>query len=131
MSDKDTPRTPIANPQLAAALAWLVPGAGHFYVKRRLRAGVFFVVVMAAVAIGCGLHGNLWRWVGTEPLSLPATIAAMGTGLPYFALRYGFAYQGDLMAQTYEYGSAFLLTAGLMNLLLVIDAWDIAIGRKE
>jgi len=124
-------RAPVANPQLAAALAWLIPGAGHFYLKRRASAVVFFLVVFAAAAIGCALHGNLWRVVRTEPLSIPATLASMGLGLGYFVLRFVADYQGDLLARTYEYGSAFLLTAGLMNLLLVIDAWDIAVGRKE
>ncbi len=55
----------------------------------------------------------------------------MGMGVPYFLLRLVFGYHGDLLSATYEYGSAFLLTAGLMNLLVVLDAWDIAHGRKS
>ena len=54
----------------------------------------------------------------------------MGMGLPYFGLRFIFGYQGSVVAAGYEYGSAFLLTAGLMNLLLVLDTWDILRGRK-
>ena len=52
-------------------------------------------------------------------------------GVPYFVLRYVLHYQGDVISAGYEYGTAFLLTAGLMNLLLVLDAWDIALGKKE
>ena len=55
----------------------------------------------------------------------------MGMGLPYFLLRYLAGYTGEVIAPGYEYGTAFLLTAGLMNLLLVLDAWDIARGKKE
>ena len=55
----------------------------------------------------------------------------MGMGTPYFVLRYGLHYQGNVMGAGYEYGTAFLLTAGLMNLLLVLDAWDIVRGKKE
>ncbi len=131
MSAKEEQRPPAANPHLVAALAWLVPGAGHFYLRRRLTGVVFFLVVGGAATIGLLLHGNLWRVVRSEPLSIPATIASMGMGLAYFVLRFFTDYQGDLLAATYEYGSAFLLTAGLMNLLLILDAWDIAVGRKE
>ena len=55
----------------------------------------------------------------------------MGMGFLYFLLRFGLHYQGNIMAAGYEYGTAFLLTAGLMNLLLVLDAWDIVRGKKE
>ena len=55
----------------------------------------------------------------------------MGLGLPFFALHYLFDYQGNLGAAGYEYGSAFLLTSGLMNLLLVLDTWDIGHGIKN
>jgi len=55
----------------------------------------------------------------------------MGMGLPYFLLLYPLPYAGDVTAQGYDYGTAFLLSAGLMNLLLVLDAWDVGTGRKE
>jgi hypothetical protein len=55
----------------------------------------------------------------------------MGMGLAYFVLRFLVGYEGDLVAAGYEYGTAFLLTAGLMNWLLVLDCWDIAVGRKS
>jgi len=55
----------------------------------------------------------------------------MGTGALYFALRYIVGYTGDVQSGGYDYGTAFLVTAGLMNLLLVLDVWDIMAGRKE
>ncbi len=51
-------------------------------------------------------------------------------GVPYFVLRYPMRYEGDVMGAGYEYGTAFLLTAGLMNWLLVLDALDISRGKK-
>ncbi|HVS16722.1 MAG TPA: DUF6677 family protein [Thermoanaerobaculia bacterium] len=116
---------------LAAGLAWLIPGAGHFLLGRRGRAAVFFVLVLAAAAIGLLLQGRLFVVVPEQPLSRLGTLASMGMGPLYFVLRFGVEYQGDVLAATYEYGSAFLLTAGLMNLLLVLDAWDIAQGFKS
>ncbi|MCB1036578.1 MAG: hypothetical protein KDD47_22325, partial [Acidobacteria bacterium] len=59
-----------------------------------------------------------------------ATMASMGMGFAYFGLRLVVGYAGQVSSAGYEYGGAFLLTAGLMNLLLVLDCWDIAHGRK-
>ena len=84
-----------------------------------------------ALAIGCYLDGRLpWVWSGS-PLRVLATLGCMGSGAPYFVLRFVVGYEGDILAPGFDYGSAFILTAGLMNLLLVLDAWDIALGRKE
>jgi hypothetical protein len=101
---------------VAAVFAWLIPGLGHVYLKRWQR--------------GSTLQGNLYRPMPNQPLSTLATLGAMGMGAPYFVLR-GAGYAGDIVAPGYEYGTAFLLTAGLMNLLLVLDAWDISRGKKD
>jgi hypothetical protein len=124
-------RPPVGNPYIAAVLAWLVPGLGHIYVKRWQRGLVFLVLILASIWIGCTLQGNLYRPMPNQPLSLLATFGAMGMGLPYFVLRSALGYSGVNVAPGYEYGTAFLLTAGLMNLLLVLDAWDIALGKKD
>jgi len=115
---------------LLLVVAWLLPAAGHFALRRRARAAVFALVILVALIVGVGLDGNLYRPVEGQPLSKLATLGAMGVGLPYFALRWVTGYAGDPTSGSYEYGSAFLLSAGLMNLLLVLDVWDIARGRK-
>jgi hypothetical protein len=115
----------------AVVLAWLVPGAGHFFLGRRLRAVWFLGLVVFSVFIGLALHGKLFVVAAEQPLSRLGTIASMGMGPIYFVLRFVVDYQGDILSPTYEYGSAFLLTAGLMNLLLVLDTWDIAQGFKK
>ena len=66
----------------------------------------------------------------SDPLVCLAAVANLGIGLTYFVasgLGYG---TGDVRAVTYEYGNAFLIVAGLLNLLVVIDAYDVALGRK-
>jgi len=92
---------------------------------------VFLAVVACAVVVGVQLSGNLYRVVPGQPLSILATLGAMGVGAPYFVLRFLMGYAGTPEAGGYEYGTVFLLSAGLMNLLLVLDTWDIATGRKE
>jgi hypothetical protein len=112
-------------------LAWLVPSAGHFVLGRRRRAVVFAVLVLVSVVVGIHLDGNLHHVVPGQPLSTLFTLGAMGLGAPYYVLRYALGYQGVPEAAGYEYGTVFLLSAGLMNLLLVLDVWDLATGRKE
>jgi len=111
--------------------AWLVPGAGHFILGRRARGIAFFLIVATSIAVGYSLEGNLHRILPDQPLTILATMGVMGMGAPYFVLRFMLGYAGDLVSAGFEYGTAFLLTAGLMNLLLVLDVWDIARGRKE
>ena len=122
---------PVGNPWVTAVVAWLVPGAGHWYLGRRGRALAFLALVAASLALGLALHGNLYRPLPGQPLTYLATLGCMGMGLPYFLLRYLAGYSGEVIAPGYEYGTAFILTAGLMNLLLVLDAWDIALGKKD
>ena len=121
----------VGNPMVAVVLAWLIPGLGHVYLKRWMRGLLFLVLVLVSLAVGCTLQGNLYRVLPNQPLTILATLGSMGMGLPYFLLRYFLGYEGNVVGAGYEYGTAFLLTAGLMNLLLVMDAWDIARGRKE
>jgi hypothetical protein len=124
-------RTAVANPLLMAFLAWIVPGAGHLLLKKTARAVLFFVVVVVTLWTGCHLQGNLYTPVPGQPLTYLATLGCLGLGAPYFVLRYLLGYHGDIVAAGFEYGTAFILTAGLMNLLLVLDAWDIALGKKD
>jgi hypothetical protein len=119
------------NPAVAVLSAWLIPGLGHFYLRRRLRGLAFLVLVLVSILVGCQLEGNLYQVIPGQPLTILATLASMGMGFPYFVLRYALHYQGNIMGAGYEYGTAFLLTGGLMNLLLVLDAWDIVRGKKE
>lgn len=122
---------PRANPVVSALLAWLVPGAGHLFLGRWGRGLLFLTLVGVSLAAGIALEGKLWHFTPGQPLSYLGTLACAGLGIPYFVLRFAFGYQGDLLSQGYEYGAAFILTGGLMNLLLILDAWDIARGLKE
>ncbi len=115
----------------AAALAWAFPGLGHYYLGRRQTAVAFALIVAAAFALGLSFEGRLYTIESGQPLTILATFAVSGAGLLNVAARlFSDNPGGTVLAPTYEYGCAFLLTAGLMNLLLMLDAWDIATGRK-
>ncbi len=115
---------------LLCLAAWFIPGAGHLWQGRRAKGVAFLVTLPVMFFIGLGIDGQLFPFQLSEPLVALAAAAHVGIGLPYFiasALGLGL---GDVRAVTYEYGNAFLIVAGLLNLLVVIDAYDIALGRK-
>ena len=116
---------------LLYVISWLVPGAGHVWLGRRNKGLVFLVTLSLMFAIGLLLRGRLFPLddVG-DPLVFLAGIAEVGVGLPNAIARFVGAGAGDVRALTYEYGNAFIITAGLLNALVVIDAHDVALGRK-
>jgi ABC-type microcin C transport system permease subunit YejE len=81
-------------------------------------------------AIGLAIDGRLFPFTLSEPLVGLAALANLGIGLPYFAASAGGYGLGQVRAVTYEYGNTFLIVSGLLNMLVVIDAYDIALGRK-
>lgn len=112
------------------AAAWAVPGSAHLWLGRREKGVVFLLVLPLMFAIGLWLDGRLFPFVFSEPLVALAAIADVGVGLPYFAARLAGAGAGDVTQVTYEYGNTFLIAAGLLNALVVLDAFDVALGRK-
>ena len=115
---------------LLCVAAWAIPGAGHLWLGRRNKGLVFLIALPLMFAIGLALRGRLFPFDLSDPLVALAALADFGIGLTYFiaaGLGYG---AGDVRAVTYEYGNAFLIVAGLLNVLVVIDAYDVALGRK-
>ena len=117
---------------VAMILAYVVPGAGHFYLGRRSRGLIFFGIVASLFLLGMWLDGVIYTIANAQRqiIGLLAAIGSMGSGAVYLFGRM-FGPVGDFKSFTFEYGRMFTLTAGLMNLLLVLDCYDIAAGRKE
>ena len=117
---------------VAMALALLVPGAGHLYLGRRARAVAFSTIVTLMFLVGLAVDGGLYTFGESRDqlLGRVATLASMGSGILYFLASH-FGPHGDIGQATYEYGRTFTLTAGLMNLLLVLDCWDLAPGEDR
>ena len=115
---------------LVCVLAWAIPGAAHYWLGRRQKALVFFAALMAMFVLGILLHGRIFSLDWQEPLGTLAAIANLGLGLPWITSRFAGIGMGQVTALTYEYGNTFLIAAGLLNSLVVLDAFDIAMGRK-
>ena len=113
-------------------LAYAIPGLGHLYLGRRARAGAFFVIIVLLFVIGLSIDGALYTLADSRGSLLRqlASLGSMGAGALYFIAR-SMGPHGNVTSMTYEYGTTFTLTAGLMNLLLVLDCYDIGVGRKE
>lgn len=115
----------------AMALAFVIPGAGHFFLGRRGRALAFFAIVVLMFGVGLAVDGSMFTLSESrgELLLRLASLGSMGSGALYF-LGMRFGPHGDITKPMFEYGRTFALTAGLMNLLLVLDCWDIAVRGK-
>jgi hypothetical protein len=115
----------------AGVLAWLVPGLGHLYLGRRSKGLIFLGALGALFVLGVAMDSRLQLYLGFEdPLALLFSLAQMAIGAPYFAARaLGFD-PGKVTSVTYEYGNTFTAVAGLLNILVILDALDVARGYK-
>jgi len=121
----------VVAPVVSMLLALLVPGAGHFFLGRRVRALAFFAIVVFLFVLGLAIDGSMYTLSESrgEILLRLASLGSMGSGPLYF-LGQAYGPEGSIQKAMFEYGRTFTLTAGLMNLLLVLDCWDIAVRGK-
>ena len=132
-------------------LTWIVPGSGHLLLRRLKRGFAFMVCVILLFFFGLGLGAKIWHYEPQQPLTFFAMVSQVGVGLPYFIGRsiatyeqghpsssrfYRFAEnfnfgEGNIRSVTFEYGNTFTWVAGLLNFLIILDAYDIAVGRKK
>jgi hypothetical protein len=126
-AERDSSRT-----VAAGLLAWVWPGLGHLYLKRRGKGLVLMAAILTLFALGVAMDSRLQLHLGLEdPLALLFSLAQMGIGAPYFLARaLGFE-AGAVTAATYEYGNTFTAVGGLLNVLVILDALDIARGYKR
>ena len=121
------------SPVTACLLAYLVPGLGHLYLRQWVKGAVFLGAISALFALGLVMDARLVLPTGWgDPLALLRSVAQMAMGVPYFvarALEIGFD-ERLVKSVTHEYGSTFTEAAGLLNVLVILDAYDIAVGRK-
>jgi hypothetical protein len=115
---------------MVCVLSWLVPGGGHLLQGRRGKGLVFLAALPLMFAIGLWLQGRLFPLELSDPLVFLGAIANRGIGAPYLLARFMDAGAGTVTAASYEYGNTFLMTAGLLNFLVILDAFDVAQGRK-
>jgi len=126
---------------------WLVPGLGHLLQKKFWRAAAFFISIGAMTAIGLAMGGKIYPvyiekphtllqvftylFKKENPLTLLAFFADVGNLMVYVLARLFSFGQGALERATFEFGTAYIAGAGLLNYLIALDAYDIARGKKK
>jgi hypothetical protein len=121
---------------IVAALAicssgWLIPGLSHILLRRWIRGLIFAACVILMFVLGIGMQGKLYDLRELEqPLHIFAFIANAGAGSLYLVAEQMELGLGTMTAPSYDYGTTFLWVCGLLNYLIVLDAFDIAQGRK-
>src|SRR5579884_383257 len=117
------------------ALAWLVPGGGHFLLKRAGRGLILLGCVVLMFLLGIMMRGAMFQ---PQTGDLLTTVIYWGgfigdlcAGALYLISVWLGYNQPDVAGHVHDYGTKFLVAAGLLNLLAIVDAFEIATGRKE
>ncbi len=123
-------QSPVA-PILVLFAGWLVPGAGHFLLRKWGRGALLLVSVVAMFSIGLGLQGKVYVPNTSELLDILNFAGDLGTGLLYFIARAMDLGAASVQTAVADYGSKFIVVAGLLNLICAVDAHSLATGRKR
>jgi hypothetical protein len=116
---------------VAPAVGWLIPGGGHMIQKRWIRGGLLFVSIVTLFLLGLAMQGRIYKANGGDILEILGFIGDFGAGGLYIltlAMDWG---QGAIAFATADYGTKFMIVAGLLNFISVADAYHIAIGKKQ
>ena len=114
----------------ALILGWLLPGAGHFFLKRWIRGLLLFVSITGMFVFGLMMQGKLYMPNTGDPLDMLGFFGDLGTGLLYAIGRILDLGRGAVQIATADYGTKFIVVAGLLNFVAAVDAHNISTGRK-
>jgi hypothetical protein len=123
------PMTPMS--VLAPALGWLIPGAGHLIQRKWIRGALLMGSIVAMFLLGLALQGRIYKPNGGDILDILGFVGDVGAGGLYILTRVNDWGQGAIAHATADYGTKFIIVAGLLNFIAVADAYHIAIGKKQ
>src|SRR5262249_42317075 len=115
---------------VAPVVGWLVPGAGHLIQKRWIRGFVLMACVVTMFALGLAMNGKIYRPNTGDLLEMLAFVGDLGAGGLYFLARMLDWGSVAITNAPADYGKTFIVVAGLLNIMCVVDAHHIAIGKK-
>jgi len=111
--------------------AWVIPGFGHFLLGRKGRAVALFLAIVGMFVLGLTMQGQFFSTGSGSYLHTLGYFAELSCGMPMpVASFFGYA-GGNTYFVSSDYGTAFLIAAGMLNVLTILDAYDIAMGRKS
>jgi hypothetical protein len=116
---------------LAPLVGWLIPGAGHLIQRRWIRGLLLMLSVVAMFVLGVLMEGKVYGINGGDLLDMLGFVGDLGAGALYFVTRIADLGKGAIQLASADYGTKFIIVAGLLNVISAVDAYDIAIGKKE
>src|ERR1017187_489215 len=119
------------SPTIALLAGWLVPGAGHLLLGKWIRAGLLMISILAMFAIGIALQGKVYTPNTGEPLDMLGFAGDLGAGVLYGLARLLGWGQAPVLVAIADYGTKFIVVAGLLNIVAAVDAHSLASGRKR
>ena len=122
---------PNAMAVIAPLVGWLVPGAGHLIQRRWIRGILLMICVVAMFTLGLTMEGKVYGPNGGDLLDMLGFVSDLGAGCLYFVTRLMGWGAGAIQLASADYGTKFMFVAGLLNVISAVDAYDIAIGKKE
>jgi hypothetical protein len=136
MANSTAKTKPVAEPVsmmsvIAPAVGWLIPGAGHIIQKRWIRGALLFVSIGSLFVLGLMMQGHIYKPNGGDILDILGFVGDLGAGGMYIvtlAMNWG---QGAIAFAIADYGTKFMIVAGLLNFIAVADAYHIAVGKKQ
>jgi len=117
-------------PAMALLLGWLIPGAGHMLLGKWIRGLLLFVSVVGMFLIGIGLQGKIYAPNTGDILDMLGFAGQIGMGSLYVIARIGSLGAPTVVNALGDYGTKFLIVAGLLNIIAAVDAYSLANGRK-
>jgi TM2 domain-containing membrane protein YozV len=135
MSTQVQAQTPIVtraniSPTLCLIAGWLVPGAGHFLLRKPIRGMLLLLSIGSMFGIGLALQGKVYSPNTGDLLDILGFVGQLGSGLAYLLARaLGWGATSVLTAVA-DYGTKFIVVAGLLNIVAAVDAHSLASGRK-
>lgn len=128
ISEERAARSPLFSVALLAG--WLIPGAGHLFSRRWARGGLLFAAITLMFVLGLLMQGKLYVANTGDPLTMLGFLGDLGSGLLYIGGQLFGAGQSPVQVVTADYGTKFIVVAGLLNVIAAVDAHNIKIGRK-
>ena len=114
----------------ALVLGWLIPGAGHFLLKRWGRGALLAVSVFTMFVLGVLMQGKVYAFNTGDILDILGFVGDIGAGLLYIVTRAMDWGQGAIQIAAADYGTKYIIVAGLLNIICAVDAYSIAQGKK-
>jgi hypothetical protein len=117
-------------PMLVLIAGWLIPGAGHFMLRKWIRGSLLLVSIVAMFSLGLALKGKIYSPNTGDLLDILNFAGDLGSGMLYVLARMFDMGQAAVQVATADYGTKFMVVAGLLNVIAAVDAHSLATGRK-